>query len=64
VKEAASDNVTCTIVRAIHQIGHLMGLKTIAEYVEDEVTLEKVQQLGIDYVQGYAIDYPKPLLLN
>ena len=62
VKEAASDSVTCSIVKAIHQIGHLMGLKTIAEYVEDQVILDNVQKIGIDYAQGYAIDYPKPLL--
>jgi len=38
-----------------------MGLETIAEYVEDAEILAKVQDIGIDYAQGYGISYPEPL---
>ena len=62
VKDAALDTVSQTILQSINQIGHSMGLKTIAEYVEDKAILEKVRELGIDYVQGFAIDCPQLLV--
>ncbi len=62
VKEAPTDEVLYAMLQSINHIGHIMGLKTIAEYVENTAVLEKVQTLGIDYVQGYAIGRPQPLL--
>lgn len=62
VKEAPTDEVLCAMLQSINNIGHIMGLKTIAEYVENAAVLEKVRALGIDYAQGYAISYPQPLL--
>ncbi|MEM9213815.1 MAG: EAL domain-containing protein [Cyanobacteria bacterium P01_F01_bin.150] len=62
VKDAAIDKVSQTILQSINQIGHSMGLKTIAEYVENKAILEKVRELGIDYVQGFAIDHPQRLV--
>jgi EAL domain-containing protein (putative c-di-GMP-specific phosphodiesterase class I) len=41
-----------------------MGIKTIAEFVEDRQTLEKLQQLQVDYAQGYGIACPSPLIFN
>jgi EAL domain-containing protein (putative c-di-GMP-specific phosphodiesterase class I) len=38
-----------------------MGLKTIAEFVEDEATLVRLRELGVDYAQGYGIHAPQPL---
>lgn len=61
VREAPTDNVICAMLTAINQVGHVMGLETIAEYVEDDDILAKVQDIGIDYAQGYGISYPKPL---
>lgn len=61
VKEAPTDDVLCAMLQAINNIGHTMGLKTIAEYVENATVLKKVQALGIDYAQGYAISQPRPL---
>ncbi len=62
VKEAAEDHITCAMLEAINQVGHVMELKTIAEYVENQPILDKVRELGIDYVQGFAIK--KPTRLN
>ncbi|MEM7064191.1 MAG: EAL domain-containing protein [Cyanobacteria bacterium P01_B01_bin.77] len=62
VKEAPTDEVLCAMLQSINNIGHIMGLKTIAEYVENAAVLEKVRSLGIDYAQGYAISRPQPLL--
>jgi len=49
------------MVEAINQIGHSMDIKTIAEFVEDEATLEAVRKIGIDYAQGYKIAKPVPI---
>jgi EAL domain-containing protein (putative c-di-GMP-specific phosphodiesterase class I) len=49
------------MVEAIHRIGHQMGLKTIAEYVETDQTLAMLRQIGVDYVQGNGVHHPEPL---
>jgi EAL domain-containing protein (putative c-di-GMP-specific phosphodiesterase class I) len=46
-------------VEAANQIGHVMGIRTIAEWVENEPILEKLQTLGVDYAQGDWIAKPK-----
>ncbi len=49
------------MLEAINQVGHIMGLKTIAEYVESQAILDKVREMGIDFAQGYQINRPQPL---
>jgi EAL domain-containing protein (putative c-di-GMP-specific phosphodiesterase class I) len=49
------------MVKAINHIGHTMNIKTIAEFVEDEETLQAVREVGVDYAQGYAIAKPAPI---
>jgi EAL domain-containing protein (putative c-di-GMP-specific phosphodiesterase class I) len=49
------------MVESINQIGHLLGLRTIAEFVENDATLEKLRALRVDYAQGYGIHRPEPL---
>lgn len=61
VRDSPTDAVLCAMLQSINNIGHIMGLKTIAEYVENPNVLETVQSLGIDYAQGYAISSPQPL---
>src|SRR6267378_5616729 len=61
VKNIVRDPVNLAIVKATNEIGHALGIKTIAEYVEDAETLEAVRQLGVDYGQGFGIARPKPL---
>jgi diguanylate cyclase (GGDEF)-like protein len=52
------DHTTYNIVNAITQVGQVLGVRTVAEFVEDEALLDKLQQLGFDYAQGYGIAYP------
>jgi EAL domain-containing protein (putative c-di-GMP-specific phosphodiesterase class I) len=52
------------MVEAVHHIGHIMGLKTIAEWVESQAILLKLRQIGVDYGQGYALGHPRPLDLH
>jgi diguanylate cyclase (GGDEF)-like protein/PAS domain S-box-containing protein len=61
VRDIARNPIDAAMVDAINAIGHVMGIQTIAEWVEDDVTLAMLEKIGVDYVQGYAIDKPKPL---
>jgi EAL domain-containing protein (putative c-di-GMP-specific phosphodiesterase class I) len=55
------DRVDLEMVKSINDIGHVMGKKTIAEFVEDLDTMELLQEMGVDYAQGYAISKPIPI---
>lgn len=61
VKGIASDPVNYAMVESINHIGHVMGRKTIAEFVEDLSIVKVLQELGVDYLQGYGIAKPHPL---
>ena len=49
------------MVAAINEVGHVMGIKTIAEYVENEQIIKKLRDIKVDYGQGYGIEQPKPI---
>ena len=49
------------MVAAINQIGHTIGAKTIAEFVEDDASLSCLRQMKVDYAQGYGLRMPTPL---
>lgn len=61
IKNIADDPIDRAMVEAINNIGHVMGLKTIAEFVNSPPTLQVLQELGVDYAQGYGIAKPVPL---
>jgi Amt family ammonium transporter len=61
VRDLANDPVDYAMVDSINQIGHIMGVQTVAEFVESEETLEKLISLGVDHVQGYQIGKPRPM---
>ena len=46
------------VVRSINEIGHYMGKRTVAEYVEDAQILDQVREIGVDFAQGYEISKP------
>ncbi len=60
VRDMTNDLISQAMVESINHIGHVMGLRTIAEGVENDTILAKVRELGIDYAQGYAISDPQP----
>ncbi len=53
--------IDCAMVESINHIGHVMEIKTIAEFVENDEIYKCVKDLGIDYAQGYNIAKPRPL---
>ena len=61
IRDIASNAINRAMVKAINEVGHVMGIRTVAEYVEDEPTLATVRDLGIDYAQGYAVGELRPL---
>ncbi|MDP2878428.1 MAG: EAL domain-containing protein [Sulfuricella sp.] len=63
VKNMVQNPIDLAMVEAINRIGHVMGIQTIAEFVEDESILEKLRILGVNYAQGYWVGMPAPLEL-
>ncbi|MBT9612972.1 MAG: EAL domain-containing protein [Burkholderiales bacterium] len=61
VKDMETDPMDRAMVESINNIGHVMGLKTIAEFVESEQILEHLKAIQVDYVQGDWIKAPQPL---
>ncbi|MDP3978828.1 MAG: DUF1631 family protein [Pseudomonas sp.] len=61
VREIERSPSDLAMVKSINEIAHLLGRKTIAEYVETVGIRECLAELGVDYVQGYGVEYPRPL---
>ncbi len=59
VKNMANNPVDQAMVKAMSEIAHALGKKTIAEFVEDEATMELLRSYGIDYAQGYHLGKPE-----
>ena len=60
VKDMATDRIDYAMVEAINRIGHVMEIKTIAEFVESAAVLEALQKIGVDFAQGYYVGKPQP----
>ncbi len=61
VQDMINDEIDHAMVDSINHIGHVMGIRTIAEFVENEATLERLRALGVDYAQGYVVARPVPV---
>jgi diguanylate cyclase (GGDEF)-like protein len=61
IRNIKDNPVDRVIVEAINEICHKLGIKTVAEFVEDAETLEIVRNIGIDQAQGYVVGRPVPL---
>jgi diguanylate cyclase (GGDEF)-like protein len=61
VRGIAHDQMDFSMVEAINKIGHVMGLTTTAEFVEDGAIFGKLQGIGVDYAQGNWLHVPVAL---
>jgi diguanylate cyclase (GGDEF)-like protein len=61
VKDMDVDPVSLAMVRSINEVAHVMGKRTIAEFVENDAILERLRTIGVDFAQGYGVGYPVPL---
>jgi len=57
-----NNKINHAMVAAINQIGHIMDIQTIAEFVENDQIMRKLRGLNVDYAQGYAVS--RPILLE
>ncbi len=60
VKDIVFDSVDRAFVESINQIGQVMHLQTIAEFVENDEILETIKAIGVDFAQGYGVHKPCP----
>ncbi len=58
VRDIDNDRMNYAIVKAVNEIGHVAGLCTIAEFVEDDAIFSTLQDIGVDLAQGYNISRP------
>lgn len=61
VRNISTNSVDRNMVSAINQMGHTVGAKTIAEFVEDDETMRHLKELNVDFAQGYGLKMPTPL---
>jgi diguanylate cyclase (GGDEF)-like protein/PAS domain S-box-containing protein len=62
VQDMTTDAVDYEIVEAIHNVGRVMGIKTVAESVENADILAALLLVGVDFAQGYHIGRPVPMM--
>ncbi|MDH5230336.1 MAG: EAL domain-containing protein [Gammaproteobacteria bacterium] len=61
VRDLANNTVDHAMVTAINQVAMTMEIATVAEFVENQETLQVLSDIGIDYAQGYGVAYPQAL---
>jgi diguanylate cyclase (GGDEF)-like protein/PAS domain S-box-containing protein len=61
VRDILTDAGDDAMVQAFNQIGHVMGLTTVAEFVESRAILDRLRVIGVDYAQGFGIARPQPV---
>lgn len=59
--DMSNGSVDNAMVEVINQLGHLLGIRTIAECAESDEVVDQLSKLGVDYVQGHAMGSPVPL---
>jgi diguanylate cyclase (GGDEF)-like protein len=59
VKDIVNNKADVAIVKSMNEIAHSLGMKTVAEYVENNEIRNSLREIGVDYVQGYGVEKPK-----
>jgi diguanylate cyclase (GGDEF)-like protein/PAS domain S-box-containing protein len=61
VRDMLNEHLDRATVEAIGRVAQVLGVSTIAEFVENDETLGTLRRMGIDYAQGFAIHRPQPI---
>ncbi|NNE63999.1 MAG: EAL domain-containing protein [Gammaproteobacteria bacterium] len=61
VRDIVDDPIDRAMVKSINEIGQVMGMKTIAEFVENDEIERLLKDIGVDYGQGFGLGKPQPL---
>jgi diguanylate cyclase (GGDEF)-like protein/PAS domain S-box-containing protein len=64
VKDMHTNPMNRAIVEAIHQVGHTLSIRTIAEFVENQEIVDQLLEIGVDFAQGYHFSKPEALIGN
>ncbi|MCE8034515.1 EAL domain-containing protein [Halomonas sp. MCCC 1A11057] len=59
VKGIDNSLIDRVMVSSISQVGQVMGLRTIAEFAENEEIISILREIGVDYAQGYGVARPE-----
>lgn len=62
VHNLVTNAVDAAMIKAVHEVGQVMQLKTIAELVEDSETMSQLRTIGVDYAQGFHCGKPFPFI--
>ncbi|EAR21616.1 hypothetical protein NB231_02578 [Nitrococcus mobilis Nb-231] len=61
VRDIDRDEADHAMVRSINELGHFLGKRTIAEFVENDKVLYQLKDIGLDFAQGYGVGRPMPI---
>ena len=61
VRDIVNDPINHAMVTAINEVAHTMNIRTVAEWAESPAIVTQLRELGVDYVQGYAVGAPVAL---
>lgn len=59
VKSIVDNKIDRAMVDSINNVGHVMQLKTIAEFAENDDIINMLEEIGVDYAQGYGVAMPE-----
>lgn len=60
IREIANNPIDSAMAEAINRVGQVMGIRTVAEFVENADILERLRELGVNYAQGFGVHRPEP----
>ncbi len=60
VKDIVHDRIDHAMVKSINEVGQVMGMQTIAEFVENDEIKGMLREIGVNFAQGYGIAKPLP----
>ena len=58
VRNLASDRVDRAMLESINHLAHVMGIRTIAQCVQNRETVQVLRGIGVDFSQGHGIARP------
>jgi diguanylate cyclase (GGDEF)-like protein/PAS domain S-box-containing protein len=61
VRDLNDDALDLAAVRCFTEVARVIGVRTVAEFVESDALLSTLRDIGVDYVQGYTVHKPEPL---
>ncbi|MEM7049167.1 MAG: EAL domain-containing protein [Acidobacteriota bacterium] len=61
IQDMVTDRLDRAMVESIHRLGHLLGMKTVAESVTSPAAEKLLAEIGVDFIQGHWVAEPKPL---